>query len=101
MRDAILIQEFTKIGNEVNKMQRVINAQTQKIVALEARLRCHEDIALPRGGMLLAAIRNIFAPGKVKADLISRFTAYSKTAIPEPVPVIPEGVEIIKEQVKP
>lgn len=84
MRDIVLIQEFEKHGKAINDLQDVVNAQTVKIVGLEARLRCHEDMTLGWGRMLWAAVRNIFWPGAVKAELAARFKAYSEAFTPKP-----------------
>lgn len=86
MKEITIIQEFQKHAAAINNLQTVVNAQTTKIVGLEARLRCYEDMSLRWGGVLWVIIRNIFWPKSVVADLSARFKDYAKAYAPKAEP---------------
>lgn len=83
MKEITIIQEFQKQGGAIINLQQVVNALIEKAVGTEARIRCHEDLLLSRGGFLWTAIRNLFCPGRVRSELTARFKAYAEAATPK------------------
>lgn len=70
MREETLIKEFTQHAT-------VINALVEKNIALEARLRVHEDMATKWCGIPILCLRSIFYPAGIKKEIVERFKNYS------------------------